>query len=53
LGEAWAVPSDAQTVSAAEQPLLDFPKGPDNDFLRAMEKDCREKKEKGEFKLPQ
>lgn len=53
LGEAWAVPSDAQTISAVERPLLDMPKGPDDKFLRAVEKECREKREKGEFKLPQ
>lgn len=46
LGEAWAVPSDAQTVSAAEHPLIEVPKGPDSNFLRGLEKDCREKKKR-------
>jgi hypothetical protein len=45
MGDASMVPSDAQIVSSAEQPLLDFPKPPDNAFLRSLEKDCREKKE--------
>jgi len=46
------VPSDAQMVSSAEQPLLDFPKPPDNAFLRSLEKDCRKEKEKREIKIP-
>ena len=42
LGADLMVASDAQIVSSAEQPLLDFPKAPDNAFLRSLEKNCLE-----------